>query len=42
MLGLDTPASRNERVYLVDGKTLTWYGTRMAESLRELSALIER
>ncbi len=42
MLGLDTPASREGRVYLVDGKTLTWYGTRMAESLLELSELIER
>lgn len=42
ILGLDTPASRDGRVYLVDGKALTWYGTRMAESLRELSELIGR
>lgn len=37
---LDTPASREERIYLVDGKTLTWYGPRMAESLEYLAALI--
>lgn len=42
ILRLDTPASREGRVYLVDGKTITWYGTRMAASMRELSELIER
>lgn len=39
-LRLRTPASREGRVELVDGKTLTWYGPRMAESLRQISALI--
>lgn len=37
---LYTPASREGRVHLVDGKMLTWYGPRMAESLTRLAALI--
>lgn len=39
-LRLDTPASREGRVYLVDGKTLTWYGPRIAESLTRVADLI--
>ena len=37
---LDIPAAREDRVYLVDGKLLTWYGPRMASSLLQLSALL--
>lgn len=37
---LDVPAARNDRIYLVDGKLLTWYGPRMAGSLRQLSAIL--
>lgn len=37
---LDIPASRDDRIHLVDGKMLTWYGPRMATSLSQISALI--
>lgn len=37
---LDIPAAREDRIYLVDGKLLTWYGPRMASSLSQLSALL--
>ena len=37
---LDVPAAHNDRIHLVDGKLLTWYGPRMAGSLRQLSALL--
>jgi ABC-type Fe3+-hydroxamate transport system substrate-binding protein len=37
---LNVPAAREDRVYLVDGKLLTWYGPRMASSLLQLSALL--
>ncbi len=37
---LDIPASREDRIHLVDGKLLTWYGPRMASSLAQLSALL--
>jgi ABC-type hemin transport system substrate-binding protein len=30
-----------DRVYLVDGKLLTWYGPRMASSLAQLAALLK-
>ena len=39
---LDTPAAREDRIYLVDGKLLTWYGPRIASSLAQLSSLLER
>ena len=38
---MDIPAAREDRIYLVDGKLLTWYGPRMAGSLRQLSALLK-
>jgi ABC-type hemin transport system substrate-binding protein len=38
---LDIPAARMDRVYLVDGKLLTWYGPRMASSLAQLAALLK-
>jgi ABC-type Fe3+-hydroxamate transport system substrate-binding protein len=37
---LDTPASREDRIHLVDGKLLTWYGPRMASALAQISALL--
>ncbi len=37
---LDVPAVREDRVLLVDGKLLTWYGPRMAGSLTQLAALL--
>ena len=37
---LDIPAAREDRIHLVDGKLLTWYGPRMASSLVQLSALL--
>lgn len=39
---LDVPAARSERVYLLDGKLLTWYGPRMAPALMQLSAILCR
>ncbi len=38
---LDIPAARMDRIYLVDGKLLTWYGPRMASSLAQLAALLK-
>lgn len=37
---LDIPAARADRIHLVDGKLLTWYGPRMAGSLMQLAALL--
>lgn len=37
---LDVPAAREDRIHLVDGKLLTWYGPRMASSLTQLAALL--
>lgn len=37
---LDVPAASEDRVFLVDGKLLTWYGPRMAGSLTQLAALL--
>ena len=37
---LGIPAAQSDRVHLVDGKMLTWYGPRMASSLTQLSALL--
>jgi ABC-type hemin transport system substrate-binding protein len=37
---LDIPAARSDRIHLVDGKLITWYGPRMASSLSQLSALL--
>ena len=38
---LDVPAADSDRIHLVDGKLLTWYGPRMASSLMQLSALLD-
>jgi ABC-type Fe3+-hydroxamate transport system substrate-binding protein len=37
---LEVPAIHADRIHLVDGKLLTWYGPRMASSLVQLSALL--
>lgn len=37
---MDTPAVHSDRIFLVDGKLLTWYGPRMAGSLTQLAALL--
>jgi ABC-type Fe3+-hydroxamate transport system substrate-binding protein len=37
---LEIPAAHADRIHLVDGKLLTWYGPRMASSLMQLSALL--
>lgn len=37
---LDVPAAREDRIFLVDGKLLTWYGPRMAGSLAQLATLL--
>ena len=37
---LDVPATNADRIHLVDGKLLTWYGPRMASSLMQLAALL--
>ncbi|HSL01530.1 MAG TPA: helical backbone metal receptor [Rubrobacteraceae bacterium] len=37
---LDVPAVNSDRILLVDGKLLTWYGPRMAGSLTQLAALM--
>jgi ABC-type Fe3+-hydroxamate transport system substrate-binding protein len=34
------PAAREDRIHLVDGKLLTWYGPRMVSSLTQLAALL--
>lgn len=38
---LDVPAARDDRIHLVDGKLLTWYGPRMASSLTQIAALLK-
>jgi ABC-type hemin transport system substrate-binding protein len=38
---LDVPAAGSDRIHLVDGKLLTWYGPRMASSLTQLAALLK-
>jgi ABC-type Fe3+-hydroxamate transport system substrate-binding protein len=37
---LDVPAAREDKIFLVDGKLLTWYGPRMASSLTQLAAIL--
>ena len=38
----EAPAVRDGRIYLVDGKLLTWYGPRIAEALQTLPSLLAR
>ena len=37
---LDVPAAREDRIHLVDGKLLSWYGPRMGSSLVQLWSLM--
>lgn len=37
---LDVPASKNNRIHLVDGSWLTWHGTRLAYALNDLPNLL--
>lgn len=37
--GLDTPASRSGQIHLIDGTLVSWYGPRIAESIRILAGL---
>ena len=37
---LDIPAAKGDRIHLVDGKLLTWYGPRMASSLTQVASLL--
>jgi ABC-type Fe3+-hydroxamate transport system substrate-binding protein len=37
---LDIPAAKEDRIHLVDGKLLTWYGPRMASSLTQVACLL--
>lgn len=34
----DTPAGKNNRIYLVDGTLLFWFGTRLAKAIAQLPA----
>lgn len=36
----DVPAVRDDRVHLIDGKLVTWYGVRIARSLPEVRRLL--
>jgi ABC-type Fe3+-hydroxamate transport system substrate-binding protein len=36
----DTPAVQNDRIICLDGKLITWHGTYLAQSLRELPAVL--
>lgn len=38
--GLNVPAVKNKRIYLVDGSYLSWHGTRVAYALNEIPELI--
>jgi ABC-type Fe3+-hydroxamate transport system substrate-binding protein len=40
LLALDCPASRNGRVYIVEGELLSWYGPRLPRALATFSALL--
>lgn len=35
----NTPAGRNQKIYFVDGKLITWCGTKLASAISELSPL---
>jgi ABC-type Fe3+-hydroxamate transport system substrate-binding protein len=39
-MGHVVPAIRNDRVHIVEGELLSWYGPRLARALREISALL--
>lgn len=39
LLGLDCPAARHDRVHLIDGTLVSWYGPRIAEAIRVLAPI---
>ncbi len=39
LLELDCPAARNDRVHLIDGTLVSWYGPRIAEAIRVLAPI---
>lgn len=39
---LDIPAAHNKHIYTVDGKLLSWHGTRLALALQELPPIFDR
>jgi ABC-type hemin transport system substrate-binding protein len=36
----EVPAVRDQRIYLIDGKMVTWYGPRIGQSLCTLRTLL--
>lgn len=38
---LEVPAAKEDRIHLIDGKLLTWYGPRMAGSLVQIAGLLQ-
>lgn len=40
IMQLDMPAARNNRIHLVDGRLLTWHGTRLAHAFDQLPLLL--
>jgi ABC-type hemin transport system substrate-binding protein len=38
----EVPAVRDGRIFLIDGKMVSWYGPRIGRSLRTLRALLLR
>ena len=41
-IGAGIPAVRNGHIHVVEGELRSWYGPRVARTLRELSALFNR
>jgi ABC-type Fe3+-hydroxamate transport system substrate-binding protein len=39
---LDVPAVQQQRIYLIDGKVMSWYGVRIGESLKTLQVYLSR
>lgn len=39
---IHVPAVQQQRIYLIDGKVISWYGTRIGESLRTLQGYLLR
>jgi ABC-type hemin transport system substrate-binding protein len=42
LMALDLPATRAERVHLIDGTLVSWYGPRIAESIRVVAGLFAK
>ncbi|MFK7895593.1 MAG: cobalamin-binding protein [Myxococcota bacterium] len=39
LLALDCPAAKDDRVHLIDGTLVSWYGPRIAEAIRALAPI---